>query len=252
MSGVEALGAVAGTAQLASYVSRLILAIQRAISQLKDAPRRLQEHKNGLLVLASFLEFVSQTDYLLATEIQSYLAQIQSNVNTLLEVLDSSLRHATDKSVKRYWRVLINPRSEEQILNSFIALERDKSSLQLWLIGATGQSLHEIHHLIEVNMRPSKKRDCRVKPSQASKHEEAGSREVTIPQGAGAIAAGPGQDVEMQESPGRVVPGHLPGENTPNAAPRSSWEDWKQSSNLVTRAGKGAMQKRRMKAVRRK
>jgi len=151
MSGVEALGAVASATQLVAYVSKLILAINDVIQQLKDAPRRLQERMASLHFLASFLDYVSKTDhYLLNTNIRKYLFRIQENVNNLLDALETSYRQITDKSIRRYWKALAFHKCEEQILKSFAALENDKSSLLLFLTGANGQALCHIQHISEI------------------------------------------------------------------------------------------------------
>ncbi|OAL18761.1 hypothetical protein AYO22_10455 [Fonsecaea multimorphosa] len=83
-------------------------------------------------------------------------AQMVTNVDNLLALLKSSLRQVTDKSIKRFWKAIVNQRHEAQILQSFTALENDKSSLLLYLGSIHGHALQQIEqHLSQAKTMAS-------------------------------------------------------------------------------------------------
>jgi hypothetical protein len=141
MSGLEVVGALASTAQIAVYVIKVAACLSEVYERLKNAPDRIRHHAHHIKCLLDIVQHIqvanSPDSPILSSQLQSTLSQACD----LRDLINKALGQYTQPSLRRrYWKVL-KGNKEKQILAALENLEREKSGLTLCLTAATHTEL---------------------------------------------------------------------------------------------------------------
>lgn len=131
----EVLGIVASTGQLlaaASEAVRLALELRQA---LLKGPRRVQAHVDCLNSTISLLNTVHQqsTSASRSPDILCFVHAVNEKVRNLHEILQKHLRSISGGSVRKILGAVSTIKGEEKIKGAFVALEREKANLHLFI-----------------------------------------------------------------------------------------------------------------------
>ena len=137
MSGLEAVGAVAAIAQLASYTLAAAASIQALRSEVQTAPLRIQQRADYLESLIEIIGFIHQTKHFHPGSVEVILRRITSRSSLIHDQVAGHLRSLEGKTLKKYWRTVVIRKQEQDILGALTSLEHDKSNLVIYLSGGT-------------------------------------------------------------------------------------------------------------------
>lgn len=131
MSGVEVLGIVASTIQLADYALRISNTLLEILERLQEYPARLHSYVDQVSYLIETARLVEVTPSLQTPTIH---AHIRKTLAAAIELQTTLERLASDYSQKsrthRYFQIILKGAFEEkQLTAKFGSLERQKSDL---------------------------------------------------------------------------------------------------------------------------
>lgn len=134
MSGLEAVGAIASIAQLCSYIRHSLNSIRSTLKYIKNLPKNLKKRSHYLDSLTSIVNQIASSPRLQMPDFEIHLKSVKADINELRDILVESLQKHTGKDPKSLLNACWRRSSlEERIANIFSYLERNKSSLQLYL-----------------------------------------------------------------------------------------------------------------------
>lgn len=135
---MEVLGAVAATVQLAEILTRSVITISKIYRRVADAPEYVQRANNQLNQLIALLTLLQpylkfSASALASKEIYTVLEDCQQKAHELADVLERLLLEHTRSSWKVSWSAVKCLKKQERINQIIDHLERDKSTLVLWV-----------------------------------------------------------------------------------------------------------------------
>jgi len=137
MAGVEVIGALASTAQLAYYVIQANSLVIEQFKRLRNAPIKFQQYADTATQLISIARVVQSNQWLQTESMASLLEAILARTEEIHNLLPKVQKHdkaARPGFVSTYWKVLRSLRKEERILAIFAGLEEQKSALALCIL----------------------------------------------------------------------------------------------------------------------
>jgi hypothetical protein len=144
MSGLEAIGVLASTAQLAAYAVKAAVLFSDIYDRLKYAPERIEEHAHQIERLIDIIAYVRDKESLHTTLVFAQLKCTIKQAYSLRELLVKVLGQYTQPSLRlRCWKVLKGTK-ERQILAALQSLEREKTQLSLCLTAVQSEILQEV------------------------------------------------------------------------------------------------------------
>lgn len=127
----EAIGLLAGTAQLLVCVADLIGLALDLRDELLKGPRRIRDHIRCLDSTISILEAVDRDNLKPTDTIHGFLLAVDQSIKALQRMLQKQLRNFTKGSFRKLLSALNTIKSEDKINGAFSALERAKTNLHL-------------------------------------------------------------------------------------------------------------------------
>ncbi|KAF2733296.1 hypothetical protein EJ04DRAFT_274709 [Polyplosphaeria fusca] len=129
MSGIEVIGAVAASAQLAGYFIKIPAAVQELREHIQYFPGRIQSYAILLESLSKTLEYIKRQKTLNTHDIEDRLRSISEKIDHLNNILSPFFATSSRGNPKRYFRIPREKRTEVRIKECFATLEIEKSNL---------------------------------------------------------------------------------------------------------------------------
>ena len=131
MSGVEAIGLLAGGAQLAFYTLHIATQLSEIYHRVKDTPRRIQQHTHQIKQLASTAQLIEDHSLLQNDNIKAHVNSTLCQAKQISATLEGVKRdYSQGLFIRRYWKT-VKGRREKEILATFEGLEKEKTALLL-------------------------------------------------------------------------------------------------------------------------
>ena len=131
MSGLEILGALASTAQLADTCLKITIAASDLFTRVRGAPETIRTRIAQIEQLIEIARLIEHNSTLQTPLIGSTLDRCREDTNNLLDILKKLDTEATAGKVAKYWKALAGVTKEKKILGICERLEERKSSLAL-------------------------------------------------------------------------------------------------------------------------
>lgn len=142
MSGIETLGAIAATTQLAQIMCKIVEVI---IEVRQNLPSQMQSWREELGILKDTIIRICQNPNLHAPSLEMTLHAICAKVDALLRYLSKYKIDPRLPTHQRYFRLFRAKQIEPQILRHLSELERDKTTLILQVNALLPDALNNIH-----------------------------------------------------------------------------------------------------------
>ncbi|KAI0115685.1 P-loop containing nucleoside triphosphate hydrolase protein [Nemania sp. FL0031] len=151
MSGVEMIGIVASTAQLAELGLRVVCRISHTCQQIRDYPNILSKRLNSMEQLVKIAEDIQSIAQVDTVPIKTILSSTIEDAKSLREILDSLSHTQGTNKAQRCLKVLCRIAKEAQILKLLHQIEERKGALLLCialanikLLGTVDQSISDL------------------------------------------------------------------------------------------------------------
>jgi hypothetical protein len=154
MSGVEVVGVVASTLQIAACISNIIILVIDVREELRRGPLKIKEQAEYLTSLVFVLQSLEKNPLLQKPELQLLLAVLEDKIRLLQDKVHRYLQSPAKGSFRKVCVAIGGVQVEEKIANSVEALDREKSTLLLYI---SARSSEEVHWLFESYMSDSMK-----------------------------------------------------------------------------------------------
>ena len=133
---MEILGSVASIAQLLRYALSLVSTISGIYRDIQDGPALQDQQIRQLERLLSIVLTLHENSAFSTSCLKENLEAITVRVQDLKVILERLVARQRERPIKKYLKALIREnREEHRILEVFIDLEKDKSTLLLSIAG---------------------------------------------------------------------------------------------------------------------
>lgn len=130
MSGVETLGVLASSSQLAAYGIKIVLHLTELYKGVRNRPSQTRERLDQVRELIETANLIQQNKSLQSPVIHAQLQATLTEARSVSHLLRDIAAKHTESSIQRLW-TLLSGASEQEILARLQSLERKKSALQL-------------------------------------------------------------------------------------------------------------------------
>jgi len=141
MSGLEVLGAVAAASQLLSSICNLIHLSRELQTQIKQGPDLFRHQTEDLDTLINILDHIRDKTSLQKPGIEKYIAILQCRVENLRNIISSYINRLAKRHVRRILNAFSIIESGKSIARQFEALNRDKTTLILFLSASLNENI---------------------------------------------------------------------------------------------------------------
>lgn len=131
MSGLEALGALSGAAQLVDIGFQIIEFLSNLCVKLHAAPASMRKRLIQVQHLTEIAGLIQENSSLQTTLIGSLLANCKDKANELRKILLNATAKLEAGKAEKYLKALEGVIKEKRVLELFQALEQEKSALIL-------------------------------------------------------------------------------------------------------------------------
>ncbi|KAK3292420.1 uncharacterized protein B0H64DRAFT_365317 [Chaetomium fimeti] len=153
MSGAEVIGIVAAAGQFIEVTLKVIRLVQEVRSKSRNAPAETQQWIQEIETLKDIATVVQRTAALQTPQIEDILRRCDSHSRSLYAILDAISCETDANFGKKTWAAINGVAQEGKIRALFDDLEREKSSLTVYITAAHleaaelgGKQLENIQH----------------------------------------------------------------------------------------------------------
>lgn len=137
MSGFEVLGAVTAAGQFIEQSIKVIQLIKGVHDKVHNAPTEIEKWTQEIETLVDIARKVQRTSVLQTPEIQAILSRCDDRIRNLSDIFNSISWEADASLGKKTWLAFRGVGQEAKIRGIFEDLEREKSSLDIYIGTAT-------------------------------------------------------------------------------------------------------------------
>lgn len=130
---MEAVGLLAGIAQISVYAINIVSTIQDIRLAIRNGPTLLREKSQQLDVLSIAVERISLSPQVHSKAIEAYLLAIESKILRLHDIIRSRLLRPTDTSVRKLRAAIACVGKNKEVEETFKALQGDCQFLNLYM-----------------------------------------------------------------------------------------------------------------------
>lgn len=154
MSGIEVIGLLASASQLALYSLKITTSISEIYRQIQEAPKKIRQHAEQLDQLLKTAKLIQFHPSLQTVAVDDQIKTTMKQAIKLASLLERVRADYSRGSVRKYWKIL-RGRHNKEILDSFEALEKEKSALQLCIAVVNTDLLRSIQDDINLPIAKS-------------------------------------------------------------------------------------------------
>ncbi|KAI1349378.1 hypothetical protein F5Y01DRAFT_289456 [Xylaria sp. FL0043] len=144
MSGLEVLGAVVSTAQLAAYIITVSSKLDEIRRKIRHAPKRLDQYELQLKHLVTITRHMEQNPPLQTKELDEYLVTVQAKIEAIQETL---AKFEQSSKSRRRWNIISGDLSR-QLDECFGDVSNTMQNMVLLIVSQNSHGQTELKELM--------------------------------------------------------------------------------------------------------
>jgi hypothetical protein len=130
MTGIEVLGIVAAVFQLSQQTIAISSALGDIYGTVRAAPAKLKDGERQLDRLVEIAKVIEQNQLIQTEAVQTQLYSIVNRTDTLRKLI-TRISSSSNRTAKKYWRVVTGNVKEKEMIEHFDQIEKEKTGLIL-------------------------------------------------------------------------------------------------------------------------
>lgn len=131
MSGIELVGVAAAGLQFIEVAGKAAKLCKAIYDQVKNAPAEIQAHRGELETLTRIVAGFESNNVHQSEEVEKTLSACMAHIQALLRIFEEISWQPTDSGLKKTWKASGGLAKQDDILELFSKIERNKTSLLL-------------------------------------------------------------------------------------------------------------------------